>query len=350
MNKNKNHIEIHTHLSQQELIDYNNGVLGNEEMYRMELHLNECELCNDALEGFDKIKNPDRLLTSVQNEILPTSQKFKINYLAIAASVVLITAFGFSYWLFDNPSKDENIALNTVEKQEIKNKVAEIKEEDLSEEIDNPIDDVVEEEMVKESEETTTPKETIERAKPAITYEPINSDSRKAEPIESSNSIADAEIIEENLQAGIEAPKEESDQFQEDDIEISGAEQSVALQAMPSVSRSAKKSTAKTTIATLKDQKEPIPVGGMEALKNHIATNLKYPQQAIDNKTKGTVVLDVTISTDGSIKNIAVSKGIGSGCDAEAMRLISNGPIWKPKVVNGVAIDAVKQVKVKFKN
>ena len=348
MNKSKNHIELHKHLSHQELIDYNNAVLGNEEMYRIELHLNECELCTDALDGFGKIKNPDELIASIKNNILPTKENSKINYLAIAASVVLIATIGFSYWLIDNTSKDQNLALNTPVKQEVKNKAEETKEEDFSAKKDNQTEEVVEELVVQDNNELTTPGKAIEGVKPSITEAPTTPTPRRAEPVENNNLIAEAEIEEEASVPGVEVLKEENDQFKND--EMADTNQSAALQAMPSVTRSAKKATTSSTVVTLKDQKEPVPVGGMEALKSHIATNLKYPQQAIDTKTKGTVVLNVTISANGSIKNITVSKGIGSGCDEEAMRLISIGPTWTPKVANGVAMEAIKQVKVKFKN
>ena len=74
MKKNNNHTDIYTHLTQEELLEYNRGVLGNDEMYRLELHLNECELCSDALEGVEVIKQPEQILESINTQIIPSDK------------------------------------------------------------------------------------------------------------------------------------------------------------------------------------------------------------------------------------------------------------------------------------
>ena len=43
------------HLTQEELVEYNQGTLSNKEMHRLELHLIDCALCNEALEGIVKV-------------------------------------------------------------------------------------------------------------------------------------------------------------------------------------------------------------------------------------------------------------------------------------------------------
>ena len=44
------------HLTSEELVAYVHGNLSNREMHRLELHLINCELCNDALEGIASIE------------------------------------------------------------------------------------------------------------------------------------------------------------------------------------------------------------------------------------------------------------------------------------------------------
>lgn len=66
----------------------------------------------------------------------------------------------------------------------------------------------------------------------------------------------------------------------------------------------------------------PSPVGGYEAFYQDLKKNFKYPRQAIRNETQGRVYVEFIIGENGVPGNIKVVKGIGSGCDEEAMRVI----------------------------
>lgn len=70
--------------------------------------------------------------------------------------------------------------------------------------------------------------------------------------------------------------------------------------------------------------------GGAEAFNKYLSENLKYPEEAKKNKISGIVTISFAVNKDGSINNIAVSEGIGHGCDEEAIRLIKNSPKWNP--------------------
>lgn len=54
-----------------------------------------------------------------------------------------------------------------------------------------------------------------------------------------------------------------------------------------------------------------------------IEKNLRYPKQAIENKIEGRVYVKFTIYPDDSIGNIKVLKGLGYGCDEEALRVLN---------------------------
>lgn len=72
----------------------------------------------------------------------------------------------------------------------------------------------------------------------------------------------------------------------------------------------------------------PEPVGGLKAFYDYISANLKYPEEARNKKVEGRVHVTFVVGIDGSISNVQVSKGLGSGCDEEAIRLIQNAPRW----------------------
>ncbi len=84
-----------------------------------------------------------------------------------------------------------------------------------------------------------------------------------------------------------------------------------------------------STIHKMADQM-PEPTGGIKSFYEYIESNLQYPQEARQLKLQGRVMVKFVVETDGSLSNIEVSRGIGGGCDEEAVRLLRNAPKWKP--------------------
>lgn len=70
--------------------------------------------------------------------------------------------------------------------------------------------------------------------------------------------------------------------------------------------------------------------GGMKAWAKFIQRNLRYPNAAQEVDIQGKVFISFVIEKDGSVSNVTVLKGIGYGCDEEAVRVISKSPKWKP--------------------
>lgn len=70
--------------------------------------------------------------------------------------------------------------------------------------------------------------------------------------------------------------------------------------------------------------------GGLRAMGEYFKHNLKYPRMAQEIGLTGTVVIGFVIEKDGSVSNVSVIKGIGGGCDEEAVRVIQNMPPWIP--------------------
>ncbi len=68
--------------------------------------------------------------------------------------------------------------------------------------------------------------------------------------------------------------------------------------------------------------KQPNYPGGQKAMSEFVKQNLRYPQEALDNKVEGTVSVDYDIDIFGDVIEARVRHGIGYGCDEEAIRLI----------------------------
>jgi TonB family protein len=88
--------------------------------------------------------------------------------------------------------------------------------------------------------------------------------------------------------------------------------------------------------------------GGKTAFKNYLRTNLIYPAEAKHNKVQGIVHLIAEIDDNGNVNEITVEKGIGAGCDEEAVRLIKNVRFGGVKN-RGIRVKTRKKFKIEFK-
>lgn len=89
--------------------------------------------------------------------------------------------------------------------------------------------------------------------------------------------------------------------------------------------------------------------GGMGEWNKFLRKNLKYPRQAKRMGIDGNVYLSFIVGKDGAIYDITVSRGIGGGCDEEAVRVLKSSPKWKPGMQRGKAVIQRMNLRVVFK-
>ena len=82
--------------------------------------------------------------------------------------------------------------------------------------------------------------------------------------------------------------------------------------------------------------------GGQVAFMKYIAKHIKYPSQARRMGIEGKVFVEFIIDKEGRLIDVKAIKGIGAGCDEEAVRVLKEAPAWKPGKQRG------KPVKVKM--
>jgi protein TonB len=75
--------------------------------------------------------------------------------------------------------------------------------------------------------------------------------------------------------------------------------------------------------------------GGIQAMYEYIGKHLVYPSLARENAKEGKVVLSFVIDAEGKVSMSEVERGIGFGCDEEALRVINKMPNWTPATQNG---------------
>jgi len=95
-------------------------------------------------------------------------------------------------------------------------------------------------------------------------------------------------------------------------------------------------------------EKMPEYPGGLKTLMHYLATNIHYPEQAKKGNIQGRVFINFIVEKDGSISHVKVLKGIGYGCDKEAVRAVENMPPWTPGMQKGKPVRVSFNLPVKF--
>ncbi len=88
--------------------------------------------------------------------------------------------------------------------------------------------------------------------------------------------------------------------------------------------------------------------GGLSALSQYLASNIKYPQLAKENNITGKVFVSFVVEKDGSVGQVKILRDIGGGCGAEAVRVVKAMPKWKPGKQRGKPVRTQFNLPVDF--
>ncbi len=88
--------------------------------------------------------------------------------------------------------------------------------------------------------------------------------------------------------------------------------------------------------------------GGEAAFYEFLRKNVKYPDMAKAAGISGKVYITFVVEKNGSITDVRLLRGIGGGCDEEALRVISNMPSWKPGLQRNHPVRVQFVVDIKF--
>ncbi len=89
--------------------------------------------------------------------------------------------------------------------------------------------------------------------------------------------------------------------------------------------------------------------GGEQAMMDFVAKNVQYPKEAMEKGISGRVLVGFIVEKDGSISETEVVKGIGGGCDEEAVRVVKAMPKWKPGKEKGKPVRVSYMMPIFFK-
>lgn len=96
-------------------------------------------------------------------------------------------------------------------------------------------------------------------------------------------------------------------------------------------------------------EEQPSPDGGIKSFYEFVSKNLNYPAQARRMGMEGRVFVEFVVEKDGSLTDIKVVKGIGAGCNEEAVRVLSLAPNWNPGKQRGREVRVRMIMPIMFK-
>lgn len=76
---------------------------------------------------------------------------------------------------------------------------------------------------------------------------------------------------------------------------------------------------------------------------------LKYPQEAVRDGVQGRVMVEFVIGIDGKVTDVKVVKGVSPELDAEAVKVVSASPKWRPARLKGEKVRCSMTIPIEFR-
>lgn len=101
---------------------------------------------------------------------------------------------------------------------------------------------------------------------------------------------------------------------------------------------------------TVYDKSEIMPrfPGGEKAMMEFVASNLKYPPQAIEERIEGAVLAEFVVNANGKTVRPRILRSLSPECDAEVVRVIELMPAWSPGQQDGKAVNVKFTIPIMF--
>lgn len=142
------------------------------------------------------------------------------------------------------------------------------------------------------------------------------------------------EIVEDDEEIEEEMEIEDSESDEDEVIEIVAVEE--------------EEEAAEEEIFTIVETNPAFP-GGEREMYKYLGKNTDYPPIAQDNNIQGRVYVSFVVEKNGKITDVRVLRGIGGGCDEEAIRVVKSMPSWSPGKQRGKAVRVRFNLPIVFK-
>ncbi|WP_426058298.1 energy transducer TonB [Hymenobacter sp. B1770] len=367
------------HPATEELRAYAAGTLPPAQQHRIEAHTLDCERCADLVDGFSMSdaattdQSVAALRTRLQERIgvpqpVPVATRWAWPRLAAAAALLGVVATGVWTW-------DHRDDASTAARTEAVQPMASREPAPLTKTAPTP---PTTPEAVSSSPPqkppasdyavTTPPKSTPLGAQQAARRgRPTSKNGPKRVVIADMESLADkvttqeAVAVQEEALAPptmahpVAAPSESalSEKPTVADTLSAGRQEAVAgraAMAKSSLLATADKAAWVTAAPMLASPSiKPAPVGGSPALRNYIRREAAaFEPENGARRIPGTVRVSFVVEADGKLSNLKVTRGLREDYDAEALRIVCEGPTWQPGISGGRRSPLPAEVTVPF--
>jgi protein TonB len=89
--------------------------------------------------------------------------------------------------------------------------------------------------------------------------------------------------------------------------------------------------------------------GGKSAWFEYLRSNLSFPHQAERMGVEGAVFVSFVVNEVGEVSDVRVVRGIGAGCDEEAVKVLLASPKWIPAKLHGQVVKSKMSIRIVFK-
>jgi len=105
---------------------------------------------------------------------------------------------------------------------------------------------------------------------------------------------------------------------------------------------------AEGVVFTIVEQMPQYP-GGQDGMMRYLGSNIKYPEEASEAGIEGVVYVTFVVEKDGAVGEARVLRGIGAGCDEEAVRVVRAMPKWEPGMQRGKPVRVQYNLPIRYK-
>jgi len=193
-----------------------------------------------------------------------------------------------------------------------------------------------------------------------LAFEHKSYDKREIDPsLLNREVVVDEEMVEitkqeEQKPQPVEMPKQTTQlEIVQDDVEVEDIEINAEMDQNEVVEEYVpveveEEEVVEAEVFTIVEEMPSYP-GGDVKMYEYLGKNIKYPQIARESGIQGRVFVNFVVEPDGSVSNVKVLRGIGGGCDEEAIRVVKSMPKWKPGKQRGKAVRVSYTLPVVFK-
>lgn len=346
---------------------YHSGRLSNKDLEVVRQHMEECEMCRDAVEGYKNLTDQKRqheLVLTLRKKIRsryltrPTKMLYgrerrlnpTLTYISAAATILII--LGIFGLINTDIFRHKNYVAEQIQEEEMKSedRITRVEEPASEAQIETPPElskrpdsstchlDNQEPELTEETTVITGEIEMEEKAFP-------ERDVRLAQAAEEMipDEPADTHLIErvEHV-AGVEIKT----------VSEAGKSAAKKVAALPVKSVSAdmdvetgleKGDTGRTATGILfftwVDEMPQFSVNGYQDFNDYIRKNLKYPENARERGVTGEVLIQFIVNTYGKVEDVKAIQVVDPLLDQEAIRVVKSSPRWRSGRQNGEKVN-----------